>query len=289
MSSTLKVAVVQPVPVDNDPADRRNPEKAVKLLDQAAVYEPDLVVFPEYFPFHETRDLVEAVRDLGAFVVAGIAYREGGSLYNTATIYSPRGEVLARQRKRFIGRLESRLWGFQAWNGPYTVVDIGKARLGVAVCADFWSFPESSLELFLAGADVFVNPSYMFSLQGHWIKANLSRALDFFTPVIGADLAAYPFRTKRYVFHGGGSSHVIVPPSDMEEYGEWWASGAVDASGWIRVKLSEKEGIAYYEIDVTGVNQVRRDWWKRLRGSSLEEWLARARSRHASAKLLKYM
>ncbi|WP_062662764.1 carbon-nitrogen hydrolase family protein [Aeropyrum camini] len=154
MQGVLRVAVVQPVPVNNDPSHPGNPAKAAELISRASRLEPDIVVFPEYFPFHESRSLLDAVADSGVYVVAGVAYREGGRLYNTATIYSPDGQPLYRQRKRYVGRLERRLWGFDRWRGDYAVVDIGRARLGVAVCADFWSFPEAALELFLGGADV---------------------------------------------------------------------------------------------------------------------------------------
>jgi predicted amidohydrolase len=287
LAGVLRVVVVQPAPVDNDPSSMENPLKASKLIAEASRYDPDLIVFPEYFPFHETPELLRSIEDVGAYVVAGIAYREGGAVYNTATIYNPHGKAVVRQGKRYVGRLERRLWGFTNWEGPYVVADIGKARLGVAVCADFWSLPEAALELFLGGADVFVNPAYMFSLQGHWLGANLSRSLDFYIPVIGADMAAFPLRTKRYTFTGGGLSHVIVPPASEEEAEEWWASGAVSAVGWVRVKLHTGESMASAEVDVAGVSRLRRDWWDRMRGVSLEEWIQKARERHRPARLVK--
>ena len=283
----LRVVLVQPRPVEGRVDSPRNPDKAADLLGRAAGLEPDLVVFPEYYPFHESRRFLRAVGDAGAYVVAGVAYEEGGARYNTATIYSPGGDVVARQGKRYVGRLERRLWGFQPWRGPYMVLDIGKARLGVAVCADFWSLPEAALELFLGGADLFVNPAYMFSLQGHWLQANLSRALDFYMPVVGVDLAAFPLRTARYTFTGGGGSHVVVPPASEEEYMAWWASGAVDTSGWVRLRLGVGEEIAAYDIDVEGVSRLRRDWWERMRGYTLEEWLRTARERHKAATLVR--
>ncbi|MEB2836931.1 MAG: carbon-nitrogen hydrolase family protein [Desulfurococcales archaeon] len=287
MAGVLRVALVQPAPVDGDPASRANPGKAARLLGEAARYDPDLVVFPEYFPFHEGRELVEAIEDIGAYVVAGVARRVGGALYNTASIYAPDGRLVAWQGKRYVGRLERRLWGFTGWHGDYVVVDIGKARLGVGVCADFWSFPEAALELFLGGADLFVNPSYMFSLQGHWLSANLSRALEFYVPVVGVDLAAFPLRTRRYTFTGGGLSHVIVPPTSEAEAEEWWSSGALAPTSWVRLKLHTGEAIAAAEIDVAGASRLRRDWWDRMRGVGLEEWLREARARHRAARLVR--
>ncbi|BAA81065.2 putative carbon-nitrogen hydrolase [Aeropyrum pernix K1] len=286
MPKALRVAVVQPAPVNNDPSHPGNPLKAAGLVTRASRLDPDIVVFPEYFPFHESRGFLDAVADSGVYVVAGIAYREGGRLYNTATIYSPEGYPLYRQRKRYVGRLERRLWGFDRWSGDYGVVDIGGVKLGVAVCADFWSFPEAALELFLGGADLFINPSYMFSMEGHWIKANLSRALDFYTPVVGVDMASFPLSTKRYTFRGGGLSHVIVPPSTGDEANRWWVSGASTADGWVRLKLGSGEDMGVYTIDVQGVYSWRRDWWRRMRGVELEEWMREARKRHRAAVLV---
>jgi predicted amidohydrolase len=282
----LRVAVAQVKPVGGDFSNPANVERAVAVLGEAARLEPDLVVFPEYFPFHEGPTLVRAVEDLGAYVVAGIAYEEGGARYNTATIYKPGGGVAARQGKRYVGRLERRLWGFERWPHPYVVVDIGKARLGVGVCADFWSLPEAALELFLGGADLFVNPAFMFSMEGYWIQANLSRALDFYVPVVGVDAASFPLRTRRYTFTGGGGSHVIVPPAGEDEYGAWWEAGAGDAWGWVRLRLGGGEELAVYEVDVEGVSRLRREWWERMRGVGLDEWIAEARARHQAAMLL---
>jgi len=281
------VAVVQPRPAGGRLDSEENTARAAAILRGLAGLEPDLVVFPEYFPFHEARVFLDAVRDLGAYVVAGVAYRLGGSLYNTATVYRPDGSVAARQGKRYVGRLERRLWGFEGWRGEPVVVDVGFARLGVGVCADFWSIPELALELFLGGADVLVNPAYMFSLHRHWLTANISRALDFYVPVLGADLASFPMRTRRYTFTGGGWSHAIVPPSSEEEYLAWWESGAESAEAWVRLRLGEGEDVGVVDVDVEGVSRLRRDWWERMRGVGLDEWLATARARHAAARLVK--
>lgn len=285
--SVLRVVLVQARPLHEKIDHKDNPLHAAELLSKASKYEPDVVVFPEYFPFHESRALEEAVADIGAYVVAGLRYVVDGTPYNTATIYRPDGSIAARQGKRYIGRLENRLWGFRRWTGDYIVLDIGKAKLGVGVCADFWSFPEAAYELFIGGADVFINPSYMFSLQGHWIQANLSRSLDFYMPVVGVDMASIRLETKRYTYTGGGLSHVIIPPSNLREVEEWWSGGAISTEGWVRLKLGLGEEIAYFDIDVEAVNALRRDWWRRMRGVELDDWIAEARSRFRAAKLVR--
>ncbi len=275
MARLLRVALIQAHPVNNDFTHPGNVDHALELLEKSCRGEPDIAVFPEYFPFHDDSRLAKAASDCGFFVIAGIRYTRNGSIYNTATVYGPDGSIVARQGKKSIGRLEARLWGFQPWPYEYVVIDARKWRLGVAVCADFWSIPEAALELFLAGAEVFINPSYMFSLARHWIYANLVRSLEFYMPVIGVDTAAFPLRSKRFVFNGGGYSHVIVPPATPEEAMEWWSGGAESAESWIRLRLGTNEEIAFYQLDLDALASARRDWWRRMRGMELEEWIRR--------------
>jgi len=283
----VRVVLAQAKPVNGEIDSKANVTHAAELIRMSARLDPDVVVFPEYFPFHEGKELEASAADVGAYVVAGIRYERDGHVYNTATVYKPDGSIALRQGKRYIGRLERRLWGFTGWEGDYYVIDVGKARLGIGVCADFWSFPEAAYELFVGGANLFINPSYMFSLQGHWLGANLSRSLDFYMPVVGVDMAVMELKTKRYTYRGGGLSHVIVPPGSLSEVEEWWSSGAVSVDDWVKLKLGDDEQLAVYEIDVDSVSRFRRDWWRRMRGIELDSWISRARERHKPAKLVR--
>jgi predicted amidohydrolase len=288
MPRRLRVALVQALPVEADFANPKNVEHAIELARRSCRYEPDVIVFPEYFPFHDSEDLLREAVDCGAYIVAGVAYSERGALYNTATVYSPKGRIALRQGKRNIGRLEARLWGFKPWPHPYAVLDIGRAKLGIAVCADFWSIPEAATELFLAGAEVFINPSYMFSLSHHWVKANLTRSLEYYVPVVGVDTAAFEFRSKRFRFRGGGLSHVIVPPSSPEEAEKWWGTGAESTDSWLRLVMGRDEEVRVYDIDVEGTSTMRRDWWLRMRGVELDTWIrSRIERGYPSAKVVK--
>lgn len=279
MARRLKVALVQARPVAGDFTDPRNVDRALELAEEACRREPDIIVFPEYFPFRDSERLAAKAADCGAFIVAGVAYGEGGVLYNTATVYGPGGDVVLRQGKRCIGRLEARLWGFRPWPHPYKVLDVGVARVGIAVCADFWSAPEAAMELFLGGAEIFINPSYMFSLAKHWLEANKARSLEFYAPVVGVDTAAFELRSKRYVFAGGGLSHVVAPPASPEEAERWWASGAESVDQWVRLVMGTDEAVEVYELDLEGIGRMRRDWWLRMRGVALEEWVRTRRER----------
>ncbi len=287
MSGLLRVAIVQVRVPDPTRPWVGAEEKATRLLGELARVEPDLTVFPEYFPFRMEEWVSNLAVELSAYLIAGVARRVGGTLVNTATLYSPGGEPVAWQGKRYVGRLEARLWGFTGWHGPLQVWDIGRARLGVAVCADFWSTQDVALELFLGGADLLVNPAYMFSLDRHWQEAGRVRALEYYAPVVGVSLAASRLETKRFTFTGGGGSYIIVPPASPEDYEEWWSTGARDVDSWVRVRLGPGEAVAYYDIDVAGVSRERREWWKAMRGMSLEEWLSNLQRHHRRAVLVR--
>ena len=283
----LKIALVQARPANGIIDSEKNIEHAVELLRRACRGEPDIVVFPEYFPFHDSRELGVAARDCSMYVVAGVKYSEEDRVYNTATVYGLDGEPILRQFKRYIGRLEARLWGFKPTNRDYKVLDIGNAKIGIVVCADFWSFPEAAFELFLGGAELFINPSYMFSMHEHWLKATLSRSLEFYAPVVGVDTAVFELKTQRHVFRGGGYSHVIVPPSTEEEALEWWASGASSADSWIRLVMGTDEDIAFYDVELDSITALRRDWWRRMRGVELEEWIKETKKFHRYAGVVR--
>ncbi len=140
----------------------------------------DLIVLPELFAtgyfFESTaqaRALAEAIpsgptirrlerwaRETGTTFVAGLAERDGDSLYNSAAVVTPKG-WLGTYRKTHLFYEETLHFspgdsGFRVW----TVTDRRGAsyRLGVMICFD-WLFPESARALALAGADVVAHPS----------------------------------------------------------------------------------------------------------------------------------
>ena len=150
---------------------------AERLLDGL---DADLVVLPElaasgYF-FESTaqaRDLSEPIpdgptvralqrwaRETGMSFVAGVAERDGDTLYNSAVVVTPKG-WLGTYRKTHLFYQETLHFapgdsGFRVW----TLTDRRGTsyRLGVMVCFD-WLFPEAARTLALQGADVIAHPS----------------------------------------------------------------------------------------------------------------------------------
>jgi len=91
----------------------------------------------------------------GFHVVAGLAEREAGRLFNSAVLVGP-GGLVARYRKAHLFHDEKRI--FDPGDTGFEVHPVGEARVGMLICFD-WMFPEAARSLALAGADVVAHPS----------------------------------------------------------------------------------------------------------------------------------
>jgi predicted amidohydrolase len=166
--SKLRVACLQMEPHVGQ--KERNVARSLELIERAAAEGANLVVLPELcnsgYVF-ETREeahtlaeeipngpTTEAWMQVATrhklVIVAGIAEREGDSLYNAAAIVGPNG-LLGRYRK-------NHLWGaenlfFEPGNLGVPVFRIGAGRIACAICYDIW-FPETFRLAALQGADL---------------------------------------------------------------------------------------------------------------------------------------
>ena len=166
--SKLRIACLQMEPIVG--RKEHNVERSLELIERAAAGGANLVVLPELcnsgYVF-ETREEANALAEevpggpttkawmqIAAkhklVIVAGIAEREGDSLYNAAAIVGPNG-LLGRYRK-------NHLWGgenlfFEPGNLGMPVFRIGAGRIACAICYDIW-FPETFRLAALQGADL---------------------------------------------------------------------------------------------------------------------------------------
>ncbi|WP_306316775.1 MULTISPECIES: carbon-nitrogen hydrolase family protein [unclassified Streptomyces] len=99
--------------------------------------------------------LADLAREVGVWLVPGSVYERGadGLIYNTAPVYSPRGERVAAYRKVFPWRP----YETTASGGEFVVFDMGEyGRVGLSICYDAW-FPEVTRHLAWQGADLVLN------------------------------------------------------------------------------------------------------------------------------------
>ncbi|MCU0571755.1 MAG: carbon-nitrogen hydrolase family protein [Syntrophobacteraceae bacterium] len=265
MKDNLRVALVQPKPY---PAfdDPRNLGHALQLLERCKGEPLDVVCLPEYFPYQGERELGQAARQLGAYLVAGLVEEEGGKLYNTATVFDRTGQILGRQRKRNVGSLERDQLGISPGDGFFRAFATDFGKMGVPVCIDLWGQPEAARQLVDQGAEVLFNISIFPILKAHWSTGSLVRAFDNFVPVIGVNTAEFnALIGGKRVHHHGGGSFVIQPPRliDKDDFRRWLRS--LDSiQDWIKVQLDELERVQLVDVHLATVRRFRRELWRRF-------------------------
>jgi predicted amidohydrolase len=220
-----------------------NIDKAVKALSGA---EADLVVLPELFntgyQFVSTREvedlaedipagktsqsMIKAAKDRDMVLVFGLAERDEKHFYNSAAVVGP-GGVLGRYRKTHLFAEEKRF--FSPGNTGFQVLDLGRAKIGVMICFDWW-FPESARVLALLGADIICHPANLVLPQCQ--EAMRTRSFENGVFTVTANRVGTECRGGKKPLTFTGKSQVLDP------------------QGRIITRLGEKKtGIAFTDID----------------------------------------
>jgi len=172
-TTVLRIACVQMQPVVGELEHNR--AHSLELIRKAAGQGARLVVLPELassgymfasraeafslaepVPDGETAQVWTALaKELGIWLVAGIAEREGSVLYNSALIAGPEG-YLGTYRKLHLWGEENQFFAPGNLGLPVFATEWG--ILGVAICYDGW-FPEVYRLLARQGADVVAVPT----------------------------------------------------------------------------------------------------------------------------------
>lgn len=159
-----------------------NVDTSLGLIDQAAAEGARLLVLPELcnsgYVFRSREEafaLAEAIPDgptvrrwataaaaHDVYIVAGIAERDGDSLYNAAVLIGPEGHV-GTFRKVHLWN-EENLY-FEPGNLGFPVFHTPIGRIGMAICYDGW-FPEAYRLNALGGADIVCVPTNWVPIPG---------------------------------------------------------------------------------------------------------------------------
>ncbi|THH27621.1 hypothetical protein EUX98_g6562 [Antrodiella citrinella] len=213
---------------------------------------PDLVVLPECFnspyghvhfpeyaevigytpgkPFDVASSKSDSVKMLsavaketGKWLLGGtIPERDAvdGKVYNTATVYSPQGELIAIHRKE-----SETLTGGNTLN-HFDTVDF--ARIGLGICYDV-RFPELAMTSARKGCHILIYPSAFNTTTGplHWELLSRARAVD------------------QQVFFS-----MCSPAQNLSAgYHAWGHSLIVDPQGTVLAEAKTDEDIIYADID----------------------------------------
>jgi len=171
--SSLRVATIQMEPRVGQ--KETNVARSLALMAEAAKGGAQLVVLPELcnsgyvfetreeaFELAEeiptgasSRAWMDAAKKYNLYVVAGIAEREGETLFNSAVVLGPKGYIGTYRKNH--------LWGaenlfFEPGNLGVPVFRIGAGRIACAICYDIW-FPEIFRLAALQGADLLCVPT----------------------------------------------------------------------------------------------------------------------------------
>ena len=152
-----------------------NLERTLEMIGQAADAGAGLVVLPELcnsgYVFSTREEALELAEDIPdgpsclawtdaaarqrLYIVAGIAERDGHSLYNSAVVIGPQG-VIGTYRKTHLWAAENLF--FEPGDLGVPVFRTGIGRIAVVICYDIW-FPEVFRLAAIQGADILCVPT----------------------------------------------------------------------------------------------------------------------------------
>ncbi|KAJ5858614.1 hypothetical protein N7534_003891 [Penicillium rubens] len=246
LQQPLRVACIQ---IASGPNKADNIAKAREKILQAVAAGAALVVLPECFnspystaKFHEYAEPLSSSPDpTEAPTFAALA--QAGKIYNTCTVYSPRGKLLASYRKMHLFDVD--IAGGMSFHESDTlspgneiiIVDLdGYGKIGIGICYDM-RFAELSTIAARKGAFALVFPSAFNTTTGplHWELLGRSRAVD------------------NQVYSVLCSQSRAPPPS----YPAWGYSMVSDPMGRIVAGTKESEDIIYAVLDPSVIKESR--------------------------------
>ncbi len=256
----LRAAAIQ---MSSGPDKEANLDRAEALVRIAAKRGAALVVLPEVFNWRGPRgtegEFAESVpgptsERMGALARALSIHLQAGSLteriegdrrcFNTALLFAPNGEVVAKYRKIHLfdveipGQVSARESEARKPGSDVVVARTAFGTIGLSVCYDL-RFPELYRRLVKAGAEILSIPSAFTFPTGaaHWEPLVRARAIENQCYVIAPD---------QY-----GRS-----PNGHRDYG---GSMIVDPWGAVVARASEGESVIFAEIDLEYLRRVRQE------------------------------
>jgi nitrilase len=197
--------------------------------------------------------LLRAAREHGVTVLVGIHERDGrfsrGTLYNTAVLVGPDGEVLNRHRKLMPTNPERMVWGLGDASG-LRVVDTPAGRVGALICWENY-MPLARFTLYAQGPDFHLAPTW--DAGSGWVSTMRHIALEGRCWVLGNGTAM----RGRDVPADFPSRDALFPDQD-----DWFNPGdsvIVGPHGRIVAgPLRSEHGILYADCDPAAAAAARR-------------------------------
>ena len=176
-----------------------------------------------------TARLAALARRIGGTVVAGIAERDRGELYNSAVVVGPEGYI-GKYRKLHLFFEEKDF--FAPGNLPLRTFELAQARIGVMICFD-WIFPEIARTLSLQGADILVLPANL--VLPYCQGAMITRAIENRVFTVVANRIGSEARGGKAPLRFTGRSQIASPK------GEVLVAGPEGRSAFLAVEIGPEE------------------------------------------------
>ncbi|MDZ4716174.1 MAG: carbon-nitrogen hydrolase family protein [Cytophagales bacterium] len=126
------------------------------VFSELSVYGP-LTIHAREFPNEVENEFCAIAKHYGIWLIPGSMFRkQEHTIYNTATVINPQGEVVGRYNKMFpFYPYEVGVTG----GNEFLIFDVPKVgRFGITICYDMW-FPETSRTLAVNGVEVILHPT----------------------------------------------------------------------------------------------------------------------------------
>lgn len=205
----------------------------------------DIQLFRKYSDYQEeTVYFLKALsKETDMLIIGGsIPEKEEEHIYNTCFVLE-KGKVLGRHRKRHLFDVDM-AEGISFFESKVltpgretTVIDTGLGKIGICICFDM-RFAELCVDMAQKGAKVIVIPAAFNTHTGplHWHITGRMRSIDSQCYTV---LCA-PARDMKASYHSYGHSMVCDP------------------MGQVVASLEEKEGLLWFDLDLSKVDEARR-------------------------------
>ncbi|XP_075148592.1 omega-amidase NIT2 [Haematobia irritans] len=234
---------------------------SAKIREAVAGHKPRLITLPECFncPYgtkyfreyaetipngQSSQTLSQLAKEMGVYIVGGTIPEMGDNdkIYNTCTVWSPNGELIAKHRKMHLfdidvkGGIRFKESETLTAGNEFTIIEIDGHKIGIGICYDI-RFEEMAKVYRNEGCEMLIYPGAFNMTTGplHWELLQRSRANDNQLYVVTTS----PARDESADYVAYGHSMVVDP--------------------WAKVVKSAKEGeeTVIVDVDFSLVEQVR--------------------------------
>lgn len=250
----MKVALAQ---MKNDGTIKKNLEKSILLIKEAAGNNADIILFPEvqlteFFSQYEKKDvrqyrlkidsdevkaLQAACKEACIIAVPNIYLDEGGSAYDASMLIDNSGEIIGIQKMVHVAQAKQFYEQdyYTPSNDGFKVFETEHGKIGVVVCFDR-HYPECVRTEVLMGADIILIPTVN-------TKSEPSEMFEW-------ELRVQAFQNSVAI----AMCNRVGTEDAMVFSGE---SIAIDANGNVIAKADDTEQILYADIDLDESKKIR--------------------------------